>query len=208
MNYRRFSYVFFMFIIIGVIAMVTYTSSLLLKNEDNYTYVLRNIVENDLPVINEVQTIKETINAPYNGTNVEIEVNYYNINDDKETQERSLILYEDTYIPNTGILYKSLESFEIISIFNGKVSNITTDEIFGNTIEITYNNNMVARYSSVDNITVSIGDSVSTGEVIATSGVNKVSTSSKYMLLFELIINGKNVDPEEYYNKTIDEMSI
>ena len=113
---------------------------------------------------------------PYNGENIEIAKYYYNKDDDESRQEKSLIKYENIYMPNTGILYTSNNQFEILSILNGKVTNIKEDNILGNVIEISYSNNIVAVYECLTDVKVSVGDIVEQGDVIGLSS-NKVLDS-------------------------------
>lgn len=192
-------------IIIGVITITSLISQAIFTSLgiDNNSYVLRGIVSSSLPVNTE---INETSTKPFNDESVTIHTNYYDVSKTKEEQEKSLILYEKTYMPNTGILYTSDEMFDVLAIYEGEIISITEDDVFGNIIEIKHTNNITSKYSSVSNVEVSVGETVNKGEVIGTSGKNKVVSKSENMLLFELLYNGVNVNPEEYYDKNFDEM--
>ena len=50
--------------------------------------------------------------------------------------------YEHTYLQNSGILYSAPEVFDIVSAYDGTVTNIDQDEILGNVVEITHNPNL------------------------------------------------------------------
>ena len=188
---------------IGVISYVSKNVFYALKPDGN-SYVLRDIVSLDLPVISEVE---EKILKPFNDETVNIQVNFYSKDDDKDKQERSLILYDNTYMPSTGILYSCEKSFDVLSIAQGTVENIEENEIFGTIITIKHNNNLITKYSSVKEAQVQVGDTVNAGEIIATSSVNKVTSVSENMLLFEMIYDGQYVNPENYYDKVIEEMN-
>lgn len=190
-------------IIVGLIGLTAYVSYSIINSlsVDNTSYVMRDIIEDTYPVINEV---KMKYNKPFDKTNVNISINYYSSGDEAKEQERSLIVYDNTYLPNTGILYSSTEPFEVLSSFEGKVTNIEESELFGKIIEVTYNNNIIAKYSSISEANVLVGDTVNQGEVIGISGTNKISSESENMLLFELIVNGTNVDPENYFGQEIE----
>ena len=160
-------------IIVGLIGLTAYVSYSIINSlsVDNTSYVMRDIIEDTYPVINEV---KMTYNKPFDKTNVNISINYYSSGDEAKEQERSLIVYDNTYLPNTGILYSSTEPFEVLSSFEGKVTNIEESELFGKIIEVTYNNNIIAKYSSISEANVLVGDTVNQGEVIGISGTNKI----------------------------------
>lgn len=172
-------------------------------NIDNDTYVLHDLLDTSLPVNTEV---KKQISLPYSDETVKVHIDYYEEESEAKEQEKSIILYENTYMPSTGVLYGSENSFNVLSCYEGEVINVTTDEIFGTIVEIKHENNLISKYSSLTASDVSVGDTVQAGEVIGTSGINKVVSVSKNMLLFELIYNGEYVNPNNYYNKEIESL--
>ena len=197
---------FLIVFVVGAIGVISYISKNVFYaiKPDGNSYVLRDIVSLDLPVVGEVE---EKLIKPFNDENVSIQVNFYNKNDDKDKQERSLILYDNTYMPSTGILYSSESAFDILSVAQGTVENIEENDVFGTIITIKHNNNLTTKYSSVKDTKVQAGDTVGAGEIIATSSVNKVTSVSENMLLFEMIYDGQYVNPENYYDKVIEEMN-
>lgn len=170
-------------------------------------YVSKDIIDevDDLPV-NASDNKKEIINRPYLADNIKIVKNYYNINDDEELQQQSLIFYQDTYIPSSGISYSNDSDFDVVAILDGKVTNVSDDDILGNVITIEHKNGIISSYQSVTDIKVKVGDSINQGDVIAKSGTSNISTDLGNHLYFELVIDGVNVDPEDYYDKSIDEL--
>ena len=110
-------------------------------------------------------------------------------------------------MPNTGILYSSEESFEILATLDGTVSNITTDELLGNVIEITHSSTLITTYYSIDNLKVVVGQTLKQGDIIGTSGKNNISSTSDNMMLFEVSLNGNNIDPENYYQTKIEDLN-
>lgn len=192
--------------VIGVIGLTTFVSKSLFESltTDNNTYVLRGIADTIKPVINEVDNL---IREPFNDSTVEIQIGFYDSKASKEEQEKSLIMYDRTYMPSTGILYGSDNTFDVLAIYEGEVTNIETSDVFGSIITIKHNNNLISKYSSLSSVSVAVGDTVNQGEIIGTSGVNKVSSSKKNMLLFELLSNGEYVNPASYYNNTVESMN-
>jgi len=175
-----------------------------LRNTDetiNTRYVTKNILEETYPVI---QTQK-TIERPFNDASVQIVSSYYNHKD--ENHENSIIFYENTYMPNTGVIYKNDTTFEVLSIYEGEVIKVEYDEIMGNVVMIKHNDNILSVYQSVDNLKVEVGDYVNPNEIIGVSGKNNLSSSLNEHLHLEIIVNGKNINPEECYGKTIEELN-
>ena len=154
---------------------------------------------------NKVITVfeeKNVISKPYIDTDVVIGLNFYNSKDEKINQEDSLIYYENTYMPSTGIFYKREKEFNVVSVYNGKIKEITKSDLLGNIIEVDYGNNLIGIYQCIDNIKVNVGDEVSIGSVLATS--SNCNIFKEIGFYFELIHNGKNLNPEYYYGKTIE----
>lgn len=192
--------------VVSVIGITSYVSKNIFYalSENKNSFVLKDIASSNLPVVNEV---KKIIEKPFNDETTNIQVNFYSKDSSKEDQERSLILYDNTYMPSTGVIYSNESSFDILSIAEGTVEEIKEDEIFGTIVTIKHNNSLISKYSSIKDTKVKAGDKVNAGEIIGTSGVNKVTSVSENMLYFELIHNGAYVNPENYYNKEIEEMN-
>lgn len=169
----------------------------------NLSFILKDFIDTDMPVvsINEDKIIK-----PFDSETVTIDINYYDKDSDEETQQKSLILYENTYMPNTGILYTSEETFDILSTLDGKVTNIGEEELLGKVIEITHSSSLVTTYYSVGNINVTEGQEIKQGDIIGTSGKNNISSTSDNMLLFEVNYNGININPEKYYQTNLKDL--
>lgn len=169
----------------------------------NLSYILKTFIDDDLSVINYNE---DKIVKPFTSETVTVDKDFYEKDDREDEQENSLILYENTYMPNTGILYTNQEQFDIIATLEGKVTKVDKAELLGNVIEITHSNNLVTTYYSVDNIKVIEGQTVKSGDVIATSGKNNISSTSDNMLLFEVSLNGNNINPEKYYATDIKDL--
>ena len=173
-------------------------------SKENLSYVFRGIIEDSIPVIN--YTTDEIV-RPYSLEDIDILINYYDKDSSKEEQEKSLIKYQNTYMPNTGILYSSNDVFDVIAVLDGTVADIVADEIMGNIITIKHTNNLTTVYYSINEVNLLIGDLVKQGDVIGSSGSNKISSSSENMLLFEVIYNGEYINPETFYNMKISDLS-
>ena len=170
--------------------------------DDNTTYVNDVIIENDIPVV----SVSNNMVRPYTASNVSIGKSFYNYQDNEENQKNSLIYYDGTYIPNSGVDYKSDETFDVVSVFDGTVSKVTENNLLGKIIEVTHSNNVISVYQSLSEVQVKEGDSVLQGQVIGKSGESNISKDLGNHLHFEIIINGKNINPENCYDKKIDEL--
>lgn len=161
--------------------------------------------------VNE-EEVKETIeevklpSKPFLADNVEVAKTYYNTKDDEQKQIGSLIYYKDTYMQNTGILYKSNESFDVVSALDGKVTSITKDEILGNVVEISHSNNLITIYHCLNEVNVKAGDTIKQNDVIGTSGKVNIDEGYENALLFEVNYKGKTMNPDDFYNMKEDQL--
>ena len=163
--------------------------------------------DNTTPVIkNEENILQSIIEKPYVSSNVSISKSFYDMTDDAKKQEDSLVYYQNTYLQNSGVLYESTDPFDIKASYDGKVTNVSQDDILGNYIEITHNENLKTVYYSLSEVTVKKDDVVLSGVVIGKSGTNKLNNDSKNSLLFEVYHNGVAIDPEDFYNMNIDDL--
>lgn len=175
-----------------------------IQNTEDYIstrYVTKNIFDEVYPVIN----ISKGIEKPFNDASVKIVKSFYDYKE--ENHENSIIYYENTYMPNTGIIYKGDETFDVLSIYEVEVIKIEEDEIMGTIVTIKHSENVLSIYQSLKDVKVKEGDLVNKQDVIGSSGKNNLSSDIGEHLHFELIVNGQNVDPEEYYGKTLEELN-
>ena len=100
---------------------------------------------------------------------------------------------------NTGVLYTSNNQFDVVSILDGTIKNVKEDSLMGNIVEIEHTNNLTTVYQSLGEVKVSVGDKVNQGDVIATSGQNKITTDTSNALHFEVFYKGEVFNPEEFY---------
>lgn len=179
--------------------------------EDNINYddmAVSAIKDNVTPVVKTEDNLltASTITKPYVSSNVKISKTYYDMSDDEKKQQNSLVYYKNTYLQNSGVLYSSNEEFDIISVYDGTISNVSKDEILGNYIEVTHNTNLKTIYYSLSDVYVKVNDIVVSGDVLGKSGKNEISTDTDNNLLFEVYHNGISIDPEDFYNMDINDL--
>lgn len=173
------------------------------ENFDKYVYVNEYIFDTYYPVINQ----DDKIIKPYTSDKVVVDKSFYEKEADKSVQEKSIIFYDGIYMQNSGVTYKSDEEFEVNTILEGTVSNVSEDTLLGKTIEVRYSNELMVVYQSLNDIKVKKGDVLNQGQIIGKSGSCSLTGDSKYNLHIEIYKNGSVVNPESFYDKTIKEIS-
>ena len=202
------------FVVLGVMVVsITFLSQSLLEkqkmNDEDYNYSKSVFEESENnPTNTEVDTTTEIkIVRPYTSDKVTVTKEFYNKDENVENQEKALIFYENTYMPNTGILYGSDEKFDVIAILNGTVKEIKEDEILGQMITIECDNKITAVYYTLGEIKVNEGDQITQNQVIATSGTSNIDSSKAESLLFETYIDGVLTNPNNLFDKSISEIN-
>ncbi len=179
--------------------------NLLFKNDSSLRYVDGEITENkdnDVPVVGSSSSIVR----PYLDNSVSIAKTFYDYTGEESEQENSIIYYEGTYMQNSGVDYAKDSVFDVISILDGTVISVEDSDILGKTIQIRHSNDLISVYQSLSETSVKKDDQVIQGQIIAKSGTSNINKDLGNHLHFELYYKGKIVNPEEYYNKSIDEL--
>lgn len=169
--------------------------------EEEINYVSGSILNRTIPIIN----VPDLITSPFSNQEISIKSYFYNSEDDSDRKQNSLVLYDNTYMPNTGIDYTHNELFDVLSIYDGTVINVKEDELLGKTVEIRHNNELISVYQSLDNVEVSKGDIVALGQKIGTSGTNRLYTKGNNLHL-EIYKNGEVIDPLKCIGKKLGDI--
>ena len=175
-----------------------------IDTKPDYKYTLDGVFESDISSV--VKTVDSIVVKPFLEDNISVDKYFYDYNSkDSKKQENSLILFENTYIQNSGVNYTSNEDFDIISILDGEIINIEDNEIYGKVLTIKYNDNLVCKYYNVGDILSNVGYKVSQGEIIGRSLPSKFD-NTKYLLHFEVYFKNKAIDPETIYNLKVEDL--
>ena len=183
---------------------VFYIKSLSNKSyKDDYNYIDKPILNDLKPVIKDTKTITR----PFLDENVKIKVNYYDYKSTEDEQKSALIYFENTYLQNSVVVYGMDIDFVVVIILDGVVTEVKVDKTLNTIVTIKHENNVISVYQGLKDVTVKKDEEISAGTVIGKSSESNMLKNYKSTILFELIVNGTNVNPENYYNKTIDELS-
>ena len=169
---------------------------------DNITFVSSTILGRTVPIIN----IPDKIINPYPDSEIEIARYYYNANDSDEKKAKSIVYYNGTYMPNTGIDYVKKEVFDVSSVYDGTVIEVLDVELLGKTVKIRHSGEIISVYQGIDNVAVTKGDMVFQGQKIGTSGTNKLNEDLGNHLHFEIYKNGEAIDPLSCIGKKLGDI--
>ena len=186
------------------------TFNMLFNGKDNSKDTSKDVIDviekPGFPVVEVPEDVKK-IEKPFSIDEIKIVKNFYDKSADETTQQDSLIYYENTYMQNTGILYAHSESFDIVSVFDGTVTNIKEDDLLGKIVEVKHNTNLTTVYQSLSEVSVKVGDTIAQGDKIGISGPNKIDLENKNCLLFEVYHKGLLLNPLKFYEMKIEDLS-
>lgn len=177
-------------------------------NDNEATEVILNNSDTDLDDKNNIPVVSTdiVIGRPYTNASIKIVKNYYDYQAEATNQEESIIYYGNTYMQNSGVDYGMDAEFEVVSILDGTVMEVTEDDIMGNTVKIKHSNDLISVYQSLGSVDVKKDDAVVQGTIIGKSGEANVSPELGNHLHFELYHQGSVVNPENYYDKKLSEL--
>lgn len=178
------------------------TNPYLLKEREDIQYVNKTIFYDDIPVVSNEKTIMK----PFVDSEIKIVKAFYDYQADASEQEKALIFNENTYMQSSGVSYGGKEKFEVVSILDGTVTDVKEDSLLGKVVEISHGNEIISVYQSLSDVKIKKDDKVVQGQVIGVSGTSNIDKSLGDHLYFELIVKGANVNPENYYDKKINEL--
>lgn len=167
----------------------------------DYNYVSNIVTSDVVPTISEAKKLIK----PYTDEKVTVGKSFYDYKAEASNQEKSITYYDGSYIQNSGIDYVLDQTFDVVAVLDGTVTNVKQDDILGTIVEIKHDNNYVTTYQSLSDVTVKKDDIVTQGQVIGKSGSNKLDKDMGNHLHFELYTNGQVVDPNLYIDKEIKE---
>ena len=193
-----FSAILFSGILITLLSLKTNNKNEVVE-DINYTYVNESIIHDAIPVLNE----ENVIIKPFDTNKINIYKKFY---DEDQNTDESIIYYNDTYMQNSGVLYNSDTEFNVVSVLDGEVIEVKKDNILGYVVEIKHDNNVISSYEGLKSVNVKKGEKVKQNTLIGISGEINLDVNLKNSLLFELIKDGKYVNPEKYYNKKVKEI--
>lgn len=100
-----------------------------------------------------------------------------------------------------GVDIKPKDTLLIESAFAGTVESINASELTGTEIVIDHGNNIKTLYSNLVTASVKVGEQVQQGQAIGNIGKTaSIEASDGAHLHFELLVDGKNVNPMDYIN--------
>ncbi len=106
----------------------------------------------------------------------------------------------DDWRAHQGIDYKAEKGSNVVSVYDGTVTNIYEDKLWGNCIEIIHTGNILGIYRNLSkDILVKVNEKVSGGQAIGKVGNSaSIEKAEQPHLHFELWLNGESINPSSF----------
>lgn len=153
-------------------------------------------------LIVETNASKESFKYPFAESllnDVAILQDYYDMEADESMRENALLVFNQTYVTNTGVSI-SIEGkpFEVVASMSGVVEEVVTDVFSGDEVVISHANGLKTVYGSVSEVLVKEGDEVAQGDPLATSTQNEWNPTAGVHLLFEIYEGEDPINPKTH----------
>ncbi|SFL86780.1 M23 family metallopeptidase [Salibacterium qingdaonense] len=152
----------------------------------------------------------ETLQMPVmDEDSVDIIGYYYDHDASAEEQQDSLVYYNNMYYQNKGIdiAGQDEESFEVTAAATGEVVNVEDDEVLGQVVDVKHTDNIVTSYSSLQDIKVEEGDTITQGSVLGAAAENLYNKDAGIHAHFEVRKNGEPLNPDEAFHQQLTALS-
>ncbi|MFU0789359.1 MAG: M23 family metallopeptidase [Virgibacillus proomii] len=158
------------------------------------------------PVMEQQETIKMPI---ADEEEAEIVTKFYDYNADQKEQEQALVLYNNKYYESDGVNIASAsgKSFDVVAALSGEITEVKEDPLLGNVVVLEHDDEVTTYYASLEEVNVKAGTEVKQGDKLGVAGKNVFGKDSGTHVYFELHKDGKEVNPEEYFNQPVSSLN-
>ena len=101
---------------------------------------------------------------------------------------------------HAGIDYFAPAGTEVVAVLAGTVQSVASDALHGNVITVDHGDGLITVYANLGEVSVEVGQTVKTGQVIGTvgnSGLIEIADGDH--LHFETMLKGETVNPDVYF---------
>ncbi|AIF44646.1 M23 family metallopeptidase [Virgibacillus sp. SK37] len=157
------------------------------------------------PVMDQQEVIEMPVT---NQDQAEIVTKFFDYNAEQKDQESALVLYNNRYYQSKGVDIASAndETFDVVAALSGTITEVKEDPLLGNVVVLSHDNEVMTYYASLGDVKVKAGEKIKQGDLLGTAGKNLFGKDSGTHVYFELRKDGKEVNPETYFNQPVSKL--
>lgn len=154
-----------------------------------------------------VVTIK-TFALPINGEHKVVRT-FFDATLPDEQLVNAIISNGSYMIESKGMSYSKPDNsvFDVTAIYEGVVTEVVDDELYGVTVTIKHSDEVESIYSSLTDVSLKVNDTVSQGEVIGKASTSVEDVEAGVHVHLEVLVNGNFVNPAMVYGKELTDLT-
>lgn len=154
-----------------------------------------------------VVTIK-TFSLPINGEHKVVRT-FFDATLPDEQLVNAIISNGSYMIESKGMSYSKPDNsvFDVTAIYEGVVTEVVDDELYGVTVTIKHSDEVVSVYSSMTNVSLKVNDTILQGEVIGKASTSVEDIDAGVHVHLEVLVNGNYVNPSMVYGKELTDIT-
>ena len=159
------------------------------------------------PVTTPVENVSLPILAE---SKTQIVTKFYDHEADQEDQEQALVFYNNKYYQSQGIDIAATndEPLPVVAALSGEIVEVKENPLLGLVVQMKHDHDVSTYYSSLVDVEVKEGQSVSQGEVIAHAGTNVFNKDKGVHVHFEIRKDDHPVNPELYIDQSVADLIV
>ena len=170
---------------------------------EEQTPVIKPTPEETAPVV-----VIKTFALPVSGE-YEVVRTYFDETMSNEQLASAIISNGSYMLESKGMSYSKSDNsvFDVICVYDGKVTNVLDDELYGITVTVKHSEDVYSVYSSLSDVSLKINDSISKGEVIGKASTSVLDEEAKVHVHLEILVKGNYVNPLNVYGKELNDLT-
>ncbi|OEF99808.1 hypothetical protein BHF71_01130 [Vulcanibacillus modesticaldus] len=139
---------------------------------------------------------------------VAISMGFFDKNATVEEMENAIVTFQNELLPHTGIdiVSKNGEAFNVVAALSGEVVRAEKDPVVGYVVELSHDQGLVTYYSSIAELKVEKGDTVSQGDILGVASRNIFEKDQGVHLHFEVRKDEVVQNPQQFLNRDISQV--
>ena len=160
----------------------------------------------------DAAALSEVVISPVSTEDIQVTKFYYSDAVETSVQTQSFFYYpvgESMYSHESkGMSFKGAteDSVNVVSSLSGTVASVKDDVLKGTVVTLEHANGVQTVYTGVYDVKVNVGDKISQGAVLGTTGLSQLEPDAGNVVHFEIIKNDVKIDPQTVIDKKLSDL--
>ena len=162
----------------------------------------------DEPGTDEPDPVVKKFALPLSGEYEVVRI-FFDTNLAEEELVSAIITNGSYMVESKGMSYAKADNsvFDVSAVYDGEIVSIDEDELDGTTVTIKHSDSVISIYSSLSDVSVSVGDQVTCGQTFAKASTSMLDVEAGVHVHLEIKVNNSYVNPASVFGKEITEVA-